>query len=213
MKSPAFVRAHLGALLALGLASALAGCGNGSNSTGGGGHGTTTSTTGTTTLTSDAQTPPQGETAVKAWLAAGSYMQWHCQTAAHVARSPSPHGVNRICSNDKLSAAAGPPFPQGSASVKELWSMADGGVPDGGMVGGSIIGYAVYLKTSADSAAGANWYWYEDDPAFEQPGMVVADGMGGSGPPNTICVACHGKASATDTMHMGPGDFVYTQVK
>jgi hypothetical protein len=208
MKSPAIVRAHLGALLALGLATALAGCGNGSSSTGGGGNGTTT----TGTLTSDAQTPPQGETAVKAWLAMGSYKQWHCEPAEHLARAPSPHGVNRICSNNKLAAASGPPFPQGSAAVKEIWSMSDGGAADGGMVGGAIIGYAVYLKTSADSASGANWYWYEDDPAFEMPGMVVADGMGGSGPPKSICVGCHTLAGS-DTMHTGPGDFVYTQVK
>jgi hypothetical protein len=176
-----------------------------------GGHGTTTST-GTGTLTSDAQTPPEGETAVKAWLAAGSYKQWHCEMAPHPSRSPSPHGPNRICSNNKLSGAAGPPFPQGSAAVKELWEAPDAGVGDGGVAGGMIIGYAVYLKTSADSAGGANWYWYEDYPPFNPPGMVVADGMGGSGTPNTICVACH-KAAGSDSMHVGPGDFVYTQVK
>jgi len=26
------------------------------------------------------------------------------------------------------------------------------------------VGYAVYLKTESDSAAGANWYWYERVP-------------------------------------------------
>jgi hypothetical protein len=48
------------------------------------------------------------------------------------------------------------------------------------------LGYAVYLKTDADSAGGDNWYWYErigED--------VVADGMGDSGTAKSICVGCH----------------------
>jgi hypothetical protein len=149
----------------------------------------------------DAQTPPEGETAVKAWLATGDYKSWHCQPAEHAARAPSPHGFNRICSNDVLSAGS-KPFPEGSAAVKELWSG----------IGGKIVGYAVYLKTAADSAAGANWYWYEDDPTFNPPNGVVADGMGNAGTPLTICVSCH-TAAGSDAEHVGPGDFVYTQVK
>jgi hypothetical protein len=203
MKPPPIVPTHLAVLAALGLASVLAGCGGGGGGTGG---------SGTTTLTSDAQTPPEGVTAVKAWLAAGSYKSWHCEPAPHPSRAPSPHNANRICSNDKLSSASGPPFPQGAAGVKELYTMPDGGAGDGGTAGESIRGYAVYLKTAADSAGGANWYWYEDDPLVNPPSMVIADGLGTSGNPKTICVGCH-TAAGSDAMHVGPGDFVYTQVK
>lgn len=176
------------------LAFVLAACGGetggntgGSGGTGGGG--------------AVSQTPPQGEAAVKAWLAGGDYQKWHCETAEHDARTPSPHGVNRICSNDAL-AAASAPFPQGSAAVKELWDKA----------GGTIIGYAVYLKLAADSGGGANWYWYEDNPTLNPPGGVVADGTGDSGNPKDVCVGCH-VAAGSDAAHPGAGDFVYTQVK
>jgi len=150
----------------------------------------------------DAQTPPQGQAAMKAWLLEGNYKKWHCETAAHDARPPSPHGVNRICSNDLLSAtAAGANYPAESAGVKELWDM----------VGGKVMGYAVYLKLANDSAAGANWYYYEDSPAINPMGGVFADGVGTSGNPKTVCVGCH-MATGIDAMHSGH-DFVYTQVK
>jgi len=34
------------------------------------------------------------------------------------------------------------------------------------------VGYAVYLKSSADSAAGANWYWYERVPLESGPTAI-----------------------------------------
>jgi hypothetical protein len=70
----------------------------------------------------------------------------------------------------------------------------------------------VYLKLSADSAGGANWYWYEDNPTLNPAGGVVADGKGDAGNPKTVCVGCH-VAAASDAAHPGAGDFVYTQVK
>jgi cytochrome c553 len=76
----------------------------------------------------------------------------------------------------------------------------------------------VYLKTEADSAQGANWYWYERVPlssaAPHDAAGVVADGLGSSGPAQTICVACHA-AAGTDAAHTpSPGgrDEVYTPV-
>lgn len=156
-----------------------------------------TATNDTTTTSSD-QIPPMGEANIKAWLATGVYNDWHCESAEHDARSPSPHGVNRICSNDVLSAGS-VPFAKDSAGVKELWDKA----------GGQVMGYAVYLKTDADSANGANWYWYEDNPAINPVGGVVADGMGTSGNPKDVCVSCH-VAAASDDQHPGAGDFVYT---
>lgn len=198
--------------------AALAACGDDTTGTGGSGGSDTTSTSttsggttsatsssstgGGTMLTVDAQTPPQGGVApMKAWLATGDYKKWKCEAAEHAQSGSSPHGFNRICSNAKLSGAgATGDFPVGAAGVKELWDKA----------GGVVTGYAVYVKTQADSAGGANWYWYEDAPSINPPGGVVADGFGTAGVPKDVCVGCHIKA--------GPGfaptsrDFVFTQV-
>ena len=169
---------------------------------GGGAGGGSTSATGGAMLTSDAQTPPQGGVStMKAWLATGDYKKWHCEAAKHASKDPSPHGINRICSNTKLAGAgATGMFPVGSAGVKELWDKA----------GGMIIGYAVYVKTEADSAGGANWYWYEDNPSLNPMGGVVADGFGASGNAKDICVGCHVKAASG--FAASARDFVFTQV-
>jgi hypothetical protein len=155
--------------------------------------------------------PPMGTAAVEAWLTAGSYRQWRCEPAVHAARAPSPHGFNRICSNDAIAANAGgtAAWPQGAAAVKELHADAASTTP---------IGYAVYLKTASDSAGGANWYWYErvplNDPAPHDSAGVVADGLGNAGPAMQICVGCHAGAGsdAAHTPTPGGRDQVYTPV-
>src|SRR6266545_4057633 len=103
------------------------------------------------------QKPPQGAAAVEAWLKKGDYKDWQCEPKVHEAREPSPHGFNRICSNDAIADRATDEgvWPSGAAAVKELYASADAAKP---------AGYAVYLKTKADSADGANWYWYERVP-------------------------------------------------
>lgn len=160
---------------------------------------------GTDDPASDAQSPPTtGHTELQAWLARGAYKDWTCEPAVHDARSPSPHGKNRICSNDLASAHGDGPYPIGAASVKELYDDA----------GAQIVGYAVGLKVSADTT-GAGWYWYEnvplDHPAPHDDRGVVADGIGSSGAALDICVGCHVGAGA-DAQHSGH-DFVYTQVR
>lgn len=162
--------------------------------------------------TSDDQTPPtSGRVDVEQWIKDGSYKTWASETAIHASRSPSPHGFNRIYSNGVIAnAATGTAvWPKGAAAVKELYASMTDTTP---------VGYAVYLKTAADSAGGANWYWYERVPAgAEAPhdsNGVVADGMGGSGNPKDICVGCHG-AAGMDTDHTpstGGRDQVYTPV-
>jgi hypothetical protein len=65
-----------------------------------------------------AQTPPTtGRVDLEAWIAAGHYRAWHCETAPHASRAPSPHGTDRICSNDLLSASTAGTYPVGAAAV------------------------------------------------------------------------------------------------
>lgn len=158
-----------------------------------------------TTSTADPQNPPTtGRADMVAWLGQGLYKQWASEPAVHAARSPSPHGKNRIRSNAKLSAASGGEYPVDSAAVKELYDDA----------GTAVIGYAVYRKTKA-GRTGDTFYWYESVPlASDVPhdsNGVVADGFGGSGTAQTICVGCH-MAAGADANHSGH-DFVYTQVR
>ncbi len=159
----------------------------------------------------DAQTPPQGADAVEAWLKAGDYKSWKCESAVHESRAPSPHGYNRICSNELIAtnATGTGAWPKGAAGVKELYASATDTTP---------VGYAVYLKTADDSAGGAAWYWYErvplDSMAPHDANGVVADGLGSSGPAKDICVGCHAAAGA-DAVHTptkGGRDQVYTPV-
>ena len=185
----------------LGCSSSSTGGPSGSGGAGGSGGGAGAS----------ADLPPTGAAAVEAWLQTGEYKKWHCEGAVHAARSPSPHGFNRICSNSVVSAHAAETgaWPQGAAAVKELYAAATDAAP---------VGYAVYVKTAADSAAGANWYWYErvplDHPAPHDAAGVVADGPGSSGPAQQICVGCHGAAGAdaAHTPSLGGRDQVYTPV-
>ncbi|HEY6179763.1 MAG TPA: hypothetical protein VIX73_35155 [Kofleriaceae bacterium] len=161
---------------------------------------------------SDAQTPPtSGRVDIEKWLSDASYKTWACEPAVHAARDPSPHGFNRICSNDviAMSATGTAAWPKGSSAVKEIYASATATSP---------VGYAVYLKTDADSAGGLNWYWYERVPlssdAPHDAAGVVADGKGGNGNAMSICVSCHAGAGkdAAHTPSPGGRDLVYTPV-
>lgn len=146
--------------------------------------------------------PTEAE-ALEAWLATGAYKRWACEDATHASRSPSPHGYNRICANALVAQAAlsDAPWPEGAAAVKELYESADADEP---------MGYAVELKTQADSADGSGWYWYERIGS-----TVAADGLGDQGPAKDICVTCH-TAAGSDPAHTPTAhgrDFVYTPVR
>ncbi len=153
------------------------------------------------------QTPPMGRASIEQWLSTGPYKAWRCEGTAHPARSPSPHGMNRICSNGLISQAGGGEYPVESSNVKELYNDA----------GSMIVGYAVSLHVTTGKT-GDTWYWYERvPPGTMVPGLtidqygVVADGTGGSGQAKSVCVGCH-QGAGSDAMHSGH-DFVYTQVK
>lgn len=153
----------------------------------------------------ETQVPPvSGKEAMRAWIAAGHYKSWHCEAALHDPIAISPHGKQRICSNDVLSAHGDGEYPVDSAGVKELYDAA----------GANVVGYAVYrhVKPGTD---GASWYWYEEVPADSMAPHdadgIVADGLGDSGQAKAICVGCHA-AAGSDADHPGH-DFVYVQVK
>jgi hypothetical protein len=151
-----------------------------------------------------AETPPiTNGPDVEAWLRAGDYKSWHCEPMPpHAPRGPSPHGgFNRVCSNDVVNpiateADAGA-WPQGVASVKELYNSASDSTPEG---------YAVTVKTEPSSASGANWFFYErlTDGTIETPGGLNA----------SVCVGCHGEAGqdSAHTTSTGSRDFIYTPV-
>ena len=146
------------------------------------------------TAVGTAQAPPTtGAADVDAWLAKGFYTTWHCEPAAHAARSPSPHGSNRICSNDLLSSAGAGEFPVDAAAVKELIDGAD------------VVGHTVYRHVRAGTT-GDTWFWYE-----KSHGSVFAVGLGDMGSPHDSCVGCH-QYAGRDSSHSGH-DFVYTQVQ
>lgn len=167
----------------------------GGGSAGGGTASAGGSAGGTSTV---AQTPPMGTDAeISAWIAAGHYKSWKCESSAHPARSPSPHGANRICNNAALTGTASGLYPVGAASVKELL------VTDGGT---AITGYAIGLKIVAGASTGASWYWYE-----KNEGTLIANGKGDKmGTESAVCTGCH-QGAGSDAMHSGR-DFVYTQV-
>jgi hypothetical protein len=173
------------------------------------------STTGGASSAGTDQLPPTtGYKDVEAWLVKGLYKNWHCEMANHPARSPSPHGVNRICNNDMvMSQPAGPgEYPVGAANVKELYDDA----------GTNVVGYAVEVHVSAGKDT-SNWYWYERNPTLNAPAKngsagLVADGMGptegvAGSPTDQICTGCH-SAAGSDAAHttMDSHDFVYTHV-
>jgi hypothetical protein len=130
----------------------------------------------------DPQLPPRGSDDILGWIEAGHYMTWSCEPAPHPPRSGSPHGKNRICSNDVLAGSDGTgPYPVGAAGIKEIYSDS-----------GSISLYAVYRKVDAGEG-GDTWYWFEG-----KRGDIASNGEGDS-----TCTGCHSRA---------PRDFVYTPV-
>jgi hypothetical protein len=153
----------------------------------------------------NAQTPPTTGDAqlMNAWLNAGHYKSWQCEADAHTPKGPSMHGMNRVCSNDLVSAFTGKATderPAGSAAVKEFWNA------------GKVIGRAAYVKTAAKSNNGDSWFWYVELEGMGVPanGFPAQDAVA-----KTACVGCHTSAGsdAEHTTSSYSGDFVYTQVE
>lgn len=141
----------------------------------------------------EAELPPVGDAAaLAAWLEGGAYRSWSCEEDAHAPRPPSGHSPNRVCSNRLASQHGAGEYPVGAASVKELFDDA----------GENVVGYAVARKMAAGQ--GEAWFW------FEQIGSnVIANGLGDTGTPKTVCARCHARAGTTSFGH----DMVFTQVR
>ncbi|MGH6612088.1 MAG: hypothetical protein ACRECQ_17735 [Burkholderiaceae bacterium] len=120
--------------------------------------------------------PPTESAALLKWLQAGSYKKWPGESAAHKSLGPHPTQViaylNPIL--DKSLSAKAAAHPKGAAAVKELLDAS-----------GKLSGWAVSVKTSADSQGGRGWYWYEIFGTTSS-GNVVANANG-----VPLCFGCH----------------------
>ena len=120
--------------------------------------------------------------ALQPWLIAGSYRSWSHESKQHPSNGPHGEGVVTYLSpplegslRDKAKV-----HPRGAAAVKELFK------------GGAHVGWAVSVKTAADSVNGKTWYWYEvlsTAPTAKAP----YQGLGVE-----ICRDCHTESGGVD---------------
>ncbi|HRW10070.1 MAG TPA: cytochrome P460 family protein [Caldilineaceae bacterium] len=120
---------------------------------------------------------PRGQENLLPYLQEMTYTTWLAESATHP--STGPHGYVRSYMNGVLAdsiTAGNAEHPTGAAVVKELYARD----------AETLIGWAAYVKTQADSADGDGWYWYENFSTTDNS-EVVADGNG-----VPLCVSCHG---------------------
>jgi len=121
--------------------------------------------------------PTEGEALLK-WLQSGAYKAWPKESAPH--RSMGAHETLVVThlnpALDKSMHAKAAAHPQGSAAVKELLD-----------AGGKLMGWALAMKTAAQSDGGKGWFWYEI--LGTTPGSpVTANGQGAP-----ACIGCHAR--------------------
>jgi hypothetical protein len=129
----------------------------------------------------DTAAPAEG-TALLKWLQAGAYKAWPKESAPH--RSMGSHQTLVITYLspvlDQSLHAKSKAHPRGAAAVKELLDTA-----------GQVTGWAVAIKTAAESDGGKGWFWYEI--LGTAPGSrVVAEGQG-----VPLCIGCHARGRDT----------------
>ena len=120
--------------------------------------------------------PPTEPAALLKWLQGGSYQQWPKESAPH--RSMGPHQALVVTylnpMLDQSMAAKSTAHPKGSAAVKELLD-----------AGSKLSGWAVSVKTGADSDGGKGWFWYEILGTSSGAGVTAqANGV-------PLCSGCH----------------------
>lgn len=117
---------------------------------------------------------PHASDALFAFLRAGEYKEFPHESEVHA--SSGPHGRVRTYLNPILAEsleAGNEVHPVNAAAVKELYNAA-----------GTLIGWAVSVKTQADSASGDGWYWYEVFSTTENRPIADGNGVG-------LCAGCH----------------------
>ena len=129
---------------------------------------------------------PVEKDALFSWLQARSYEQFPNDGTIHPASSAHGRAIKVFFNKtlDDSIKANNASHPVGSVSVKEMYT------PD--MM--TLRGWAVSVKTQADSAGGQGWYWYEVFSTTSGASPVAA-GQGVS-----LCTGCHSSAAR---------DFVY----
>jgi hypothetical protein len=122
--------------------------------------------------------PPTEAAALLTWLQSGAYKAWPKESAPH--RSMGAHQTLVLTyispALDKSLGGKAPTHPKGAAAVKELLD-----------AGGKLTGWAVSVKTSADSDGGKGWFWYEI------LGTTAGSQMVANGPGVPLCVGCHAR--------------------
>ncbi len=123
---------------------------------------------------------PTGKNELFEYLQSGAYKQFAAQESKnHPTTGPHTNlgWPVRIFVNDTLDAsmkAGNDSHPMGSGVVKEMYN-ADG----------NLQGWAVMLKTQADSDGGKGWFWYEVTSTTDGSSPVAI----GNGIP--LCFGCH----------------------
>lgn len=115
---------------------------------------------------------PTSREPLLSWLKAGSYTSFAHESTTKV--SDGPHKIVRIYMNPTLAsslASGAATHPVGAGTVKEIY---DANVKQ--------VGWAVSVKTSADSQGGKGWYWLET-----QDGTTINEGAAAE----PGCASCH----------------------
>jgi hypothetical protein len=117
---------------------------------------------------------PTSPDALFAYVKAAKYKDWAHESEVH--KSRGPHFDVKTYLNaalDKSMKAGNDSHPKGAASVKEMYE------------NGKLKGWAVSVKTQADSDNGKGWYWYEVVSTTDAS-QIPAEGKGAG-----LCVGCH----------------------
>ncbi len=131
------------------------------------------------TIRVDSVVPTDKDSLFK-YLQNGSYKTFAAKESAnHATRGPhTSFGLPvRVFVDPKLDAslrAGNASHPAGSAVVKEMYDAV-----------GKLQGWAVMVKTHADSEGGKGWFWYENTSTTTGSNPVAA----GNGV--TLCSGCH----------------------
>ncbi len=141
----------------------------------------------TSALEATAETPrvdsavPTDTSALFRFLKDGGYKEFPAkESAVHASRGPHakfgwPVRVFLDSKMDGSLKAGNDSHPAGAAIVKEMYNEK----------GDRLMGWAVMVKTGADSAGGKGWFWYETTNTRDAT-KVVASGNGVPG-----CFGCH----------------------